>query len=202
MKLLYFTCVFSLLLSCGDTPKIKSSAPIKLQIDRVYVNTSGMGEGNKHVDKADHYLILKEYNEEYGGNWDEFIDFADTYRDTVKTTLPLGSITIVKPYDIRANYPQGQGWQEFSEHFLVSIAYSKQTMHEKLADISSLVIWQRGEPFRINLLTKRRMKKIGGYFDSSGKYSDKWWDRYKNQRPVDYEFDSALKAQDSVSKNR
>jgi hypothetical protein len=202
MKLLYFSFVFSLLLSCKNYSRDEVPAPIKLQIDRVYKTGGSMAEGNKHVDLADHYLILKAYNEEDARSWSDFVQFADNYRDTVQTTLPLSSITLCKPYTITTNLSGGEGWQEFRAHFLLTIDYSYQTMHEKLADIEALTFWQNGKPHSVGLLTEQRKKKLNGYFDSNGKYSEKWWDRYKDQMPLDREADSILKAPEHTPNTR
>lgn len=197
MRLFYFVCVLISLFSCKDVSKKEQNNPIDLQIDQVYKTGGGMGQGNdKHVDMADHYLILKEYSEDDVSSWDDFIEFADKYRDTVQTTLPLKSITIVKPYKITTNLSGGKGWQEFREHCLLTVNYSYQTMHEKLADIESLIFYQNGEARKVDLLTDQRKKKLTGYFDSNGNYSEKWWDRYKDQVPVDYEIDSVRKIKD------
>lgn len=204
MKLSYSICLFTLFLSCKNESEDKVREPIILQIDHVYRTGGSMTEGNRHVDMADHYLILKEYSEEDASSWSNFVQFADNYRDTVQTTLPLSSITIVKPYKkhVTSDLYGGEGWLELREHCLLTINYSKQTMHDKLADISSLDIWQNGEPFNIDLMTDKRIKKLDGYFDSSGEFSEKWSDRYKNQIPVDREADSILRMAEHSTNNR
>jgi hypothetical protein len=202
MKLLYLTCVFCLLLSCQNHSEDKVRQPITLQIDQVYKTGGSMAVGDKHVDMAYHYLILKEYNEVGASSWSNFIELADSYRDTTQSTLPLSSITICKPYKITTNLAGGEGWDEFTEHLMLTINYSHQTMHEKLADISGLTFWQDGEPYSVELLTKERIKKLSGYIDSSRGYNEKWWERYKNQIPVDYKADSILKTLEHSSNNR
>jgi hypothetical protein len=190
MKLFYFAIVFSLLHSCKNQYYERASQPITLQVDQVYKTGGSMAVGDKRVDMAYHYLILKEYNEADNSSWNNFIEFADSYRDTVALAIPLSSITICKPYKITTNLAGGEGWDEFTEHQILTINYSHQTMHETLADISGLTFWKNGEPYSVNLLTDERLKQGGKYFDSSDKYSEKWWDRYKSQLPVDHETDS------------
>jgi hypothetical protein len=202
MKLFYFFYVLILFLSCRNQSEDKVLEPIELQIDQVFKTGGSMGVGNKHVDMADHYLILKEYNEEDASRWSDFVQFADNYRDTVQTTLPLSSITICRPYKITTNLAGGEGRDEFNDHLLLTINYSHQTMHAKLADIEGLTIWQKGQPYSVNLLTNQRKKKLGGYFDSTGEYSEKWWDRYKDQIPVDREEDPIVKTSDHPTDNR
>lgn len=185
MKRICLVGTIAIFFACSNSSSGDEHEFINLQIGAIYKTGGGFGYENRHVEMAHHYLILKEFDEKDNYGWNQFIAFADSYRDTVQMDLPLSAITICKPFNTNRNFSGGDGWQEMRENSLLTVAYSHQTMHEKLAHISGLTIWRDGKPYSINVLTPERMKKLGGYYDSSGEYSFKWMDRYKNQIPPD-----------------
>ena len=156
-----------------------------LEVGKVHIEYSGQGDGERTVNMESHFIILKRYNDFGSGMINNFIGFADSYRDTVKSKLPIRTITICKPFTF---YPSGDSRDKgpLDENSLLTIHYSKQTMHKPLADIKAIETWIDGKYFYVDLLPESRLLGNRNYYDSAGK-SVNWMNRYKDQVPFDIE---------------
>src|SRR5215831_1923261 len=133
-------------------------------IKRIYV-----GAGGHEVEEYYHYLIIDPYVEDMDNF---FMEFADRYRDTCKTGLPIGDIIFCKPFEFKEHEPSIDD-EVLKKHSIVSISYTEETLTRRYPDISSITFYENGHPIYVQTMTLDRMKNAG-YFDSTGAYKRAW----------------------------
>lgn len=127
--------LFIFLGSCGsndlrcDDPKMK----------RIYTEEFGSYDKVSYT----HTVMLDRYDEDCFNDYD-FIYMADRYLDTVTIDLPVGAITVVKPFDFTPYY-DGRDNEPIKSHSIVDIFYADETMAKKIPEISAIGIWIGGE---------------------------------------------------------
>jgi hypothetical protein len=133
-------------------------------IQRIYTGTTG-----HEIQGYTHYLTIEPFDEN-GDNF--FVDYADKYRDTCRTDLPIWGITFCKSFDFKPYYDSRDD-EILRRHSIVSIDYSEETLHKKYPDISSVTFYNDGKPIYVQIMTLDRMKNAG-YYDSAGAYKRDW----------------------------
>ena len=116
-----------------------------------------------------HYLTITPF-EESADNF--FVDYADRYRDTCKTDLPIWSITFCNSFDFKPYYDSRDD-KPLREHSIVTIGYQEETLYKKFPDIGSVTFYNEGKPVYVQTITLDRMKNAG-YYDSTGAYKRDW----------------------------
>lgn len=116
-----------------------------------------------------HYLTIENYDE----NSDNFlVDYADKYRDTCKTDLPIWSVTFCEPFNFEPRF-DSEDFVQLRQHSIITIGYQEETLHKKFPDIGSVTFYKNGKPIYIQTMTLERMKN-SGYYDTNGAYNREW----------------------------
>jgi hypothetical protein len=116
-----------------------------------------------------HYLTMENYDE---GSNNFFVEYADKYRDTCKTDLPIWSITFCTPFNFEPHYDLRDD-EPLRVHSIMTIGYQEETLHKEYPNIESVTFYKEGKSIYVQTMTLERMRN-GGYYDSIGRYDHKW----------------------------
>jgi hypothetical protein len=166
-KIIYITVLITLI-SCSiknDENKTNSDYVYKPKIlKRIYTETMG-----HEIQGFEHYVTIVNY-EKFTDNF--IVKYADEYRDTCKTDLPIWNIIFCEPFDFKPFYDSRDG-EPLRNHSLISIGYSEETLHHDFPEIESVTFWENGKANYVQIMTLERQKRAG-YYDSSGAYNRDW----------------------------
>ena len=117
----------------------------------VSLHYTDKGSSNSVISYA-HYLILENYEDERF-NQTFFIKLANNYIDTASIDKPIGAIYFSKPnpsFDTSGD-PDYLHWEKVREGFILSIDFSKKSLSTGEYKISSITVWEDGDPKNIYL---------------------------------------------------
>lgn len=125
--------------------------------------------GGHEIKGYSHYLTIDNYEEES----DNFlVDYADKYRDTCTTDLPIWSVTFCEPFNFKP-HDVSEDFELLRQHSIVTIGYQEETLHKEIPDVGSVTFYKNGKPIYIQIMTLKRMKN-SGYYDTNGAYNREW----------------------------
>ena len=164
LTIIIFLTAFTCSCNTGKTKENNKYEYKPKTIKRIYTRMSG-----HEIQGYTHYLTITPF-EESADNF--FVDYADRYRDTCKTDLPIWSITFCNSFDFKPYYDSRDD-KPLREHSIVTIGYQEETLYKKFPDIGSVTFYNEGKPVYVQTITLDRMKNAG-YYDSTGAYKRDW----------------------------
>jgi len=119
-----------------------------------------------------HYVTMEGYDENEYDNF--FVSYADKYRDTCRTSLPIWGITFCKPFKF-IPHDDSQDDGPLRKHSIITIAYTEETLHKEYPSIESITFYkENGQPVYVHVNPINRKERDGRYYDSTGAYNREW----------------------------
>jgi len=175
MKTLVYILVALVICSCGSSKSSDIGNCKEIAIKQrhfVPMGSKGPGDSDMFYSYA-HYLMLTDFNEECLDQYD-FVYAADIYLDTVKTNLPVGSISFSKPFDFRPSGDLTDG-DQFTDNAILEIWYDidRHSPVGKLPEIHSVRFLYQGRHYGASELPVSRRQVRLNYLHDKQQNSSK-----------------------------
>lgn len=146
--------------SCTSDKRIDNQDFKEPSMKPIYFGTGCQGDSCSYT----HYLQLSFYDDSQFNEYD-FINLADKYLDSVKTHLPVSSIEFCRPFEFH-NIGGSENDEQLTNNAIVSIYYYWPSKQEKVPEIYSVSIWNKGQRKDLREISLKSRRQTMKYYNS------------------------------------